>query len=277
MDDFSHQHQHDQPPPLSGVEPRLAAAVGMMLRKTPAARPSLLRVISILSEASSQTDPGGGFAALASAGAAVAARETAAEIRQSTEASGKQSRDRLAEDAKLILRDIVDNLFDRICKAAPTATSTHLPLRVRLGEANLRVSFLGQPVGAGAFAQSNWDVVAGATISIQQAQPPYEWSASLWYGRLTPAEDYRWYEVSYFVNPLARSVRERHAFAPFALTDDIRHADEAAAPVIGTYQFASKPKPIDLENAEDFCNRWASLLAQAAEGKLSYPRNLPLP
>lgn len=175
-----------------------------------------------------------------------------------------------------MLQDIIEDLFDRVIRAAPTATRATGPLRVRLDDAELRVSILTEAVPEGVFAQSKWDIVAGATIAVQQTKPPYDWSASLWYGRLKAGEDYRWHEVSYFVNPLARSARGRHEFAPFALTEDIAHADEAAGPAIGLYQFAWGPKPIDDENSEDFANRWAALLAEAAQGKITYPRMLPL-
>ena len=68
----------------------------------------------------------------------------------------------------------------------------------------------------------------------------------------------------------------RHECAPFALTDDLRHADEAAAPVLGTFQFAWGPRAVDDEDADAFFDRWAGLLARAAKGELSYPRQLPL-
>lgn len=78
------------------------------------------------------------------------------------------------------------------------------------------------------------------------------------------------------MNPLARSERIRHEFAPFALTDDVRGADEAAGPVLGTFQFAWGPQPVDDEDADAFYDRWVGLLAQAAKGGLSYPRRRPL-
>ncbi|HEY4309310.1 MAG TPA: serine/threonine-protein kinase [Pirellulales bacterium] len=276
-EEFGRQHQHDQPPPLDRVDRRLCSAVGMMLRKSPAARPVLSRTIRLLSEATVPADTGAGFVALASVGASVAQRESEVDARQSVDVSGKQRRDRLADDAKLVLRDLIDDLFARIIRAAPTAIQTVIPLRVRLGEAALRVSFLGDAIALGEFARSQWDVVAGATILIQQANPAYEWSASLWYARMKPADEYRWYEVSYFSNLIGGTSHPRPEFAPFALTHDIHHADEAAAQVVGLYQFAWGPKPIDDENSDEFCNRWASLLAKAAEGQITYPRNLPLP
>jgi hypothetical protein len=95
-------------------------------------------------------------------------------------------------------------------------------------------------------------------------------------GPVKPDQDYRWHEVSYFVNPMARSARGQHECAPFALTDDVQHADEATGPALTIYCKAWGPEPIDDENAEAFCDRWAALLAKAAQGQLTYPRTLPL-
>jgi eukaryotic-like serine/threonine-protein kinase len=275
-EDFARQHQHEPPPALSGHDPRLVSTIGMMLRKSPAARPSLSRVISLLSTASSSSDVAPGFAALAKAGAVAAERAAAADVIRHSELVTEDRRKRLANDAKDVLRNIVEDLFDRIERAAPAASRTERPLSIRLGDAVLSANIRDGVVPADAFVRSRWDVIAAARIVVQQAKPRYEWSASLWYVRTEPKEDYRWQEASYFVNPLARSARERHPFAPFALTEDFAHADEAAAPVIGTYQFAWGPEPIDDENAEAFANRWAALLADAAQGNISYPRSLPL-
>jgi len=127
----------------------------------------------------------------------------------------------------------------------------------------------------GAFERSGWDVITGVRIQvIQGAQrhrgdpKHYEWSASLWYARLKDMPDYRWYEVSYF------SLSNVSEYAPFAL--DFPEADGAAGPGIHKYQIAFGPVPIDDEDTEQFCDRWADLLARAAQYQLSYPRNLPL-
>lgn len=274
MEDYSRQHQHDEPPSLDGHDGRLRSLLAMMLRKTPEGRPSVARVMTLLSQNAATGNRGGGFAALGEAGAAVAEREGAEEARASAAKSSALSREQMANDATQILRTMVEDLIERVVAVAPTARRMTNALGVQLGKAELRVSPLGRTLPPGSFARSKWDVVTGATVAVRQAEPRYEWSASLWYARLKDGEDYRWHEVSYFVNPLARSERMRHEFAPFALTDDVPHADEAAAPVLGTFQFAWGPQPIDDEDA--FCDRWVGLLAQAAKGQLSYPRQLPL-
>ena len=41
-------------------------------------------------------------------------------------------------------------------------------------------------------------------------------------------------------------------------------------------QFGSKPKLVDDECIDDFCNRRVELLAKAAMGQLTYPTHLPI-
>jgi eukaryotic-like serine/threonine-protein kinase len=276
LEDYSRQHQHDEPPSLDGHDGRLRSILSMMLRKTADARPSVARVIAQLSRAVAESPPSGGLAALAEAGAAVARREGSDDARQSAAQSLKVSREQLAKDAEKLLRSLLTDVFDRIVAAAPPAKRLSNGLGVRLGEAELQVWLLGKALPADSFPQSQWEVVTGAKIWVRQPSPKYEWSASLWYARLKPSDDYRWHEISYFVNPLARSARGQHECAPFALTEDIHHADEAAGPALTTYCTAWGPEPIDDENADAFFHRWADLLAKAAQGQISYPRNLPL-
>jgi hypothetical protein len=275
VEDFSRQHQHDEPPPLDGHDSRLRSLLAMMLRKTPDTRPGIGRVVTLLRSASDATSLGAGFAALGEAGAAVAEREAAHEAHASAVRTKAMTRDQIAREATRILRAITDDLFERIVAIAPTAKRIPNVRGVRLGAAELRITLLVSTLSDRAFPQSKWDVVTGATIVVRQANPRYEWSASLWYVRPKPDQDYRWYEVSYFVNTIW-SERPRPEFEPFALTDNAPHADEAAAPGIGRFQIAWGPKTIDDEDAEDFCNRWAELLAKAAKGEIAHPRSLPL-
>ena len=82
--------------------------------------------------------------------------------------------------------------------------------------------------------------------------------------------EYRWYEASYWRFGSTPSP------APFSLSRSPEDADLAAAPIMHLYQFAFGPVAIDDENEGDFIERWATVLAVAAQGKLGFPRNLPL-
>lgn len=73
--------------------------------------------------------------------------------------------------------------------------------------------------------------------------------------------------------PSARKVD----YEPFAVEGyHYSDADQAAAPALGALALAAKPRPVDDENMDDFCVRWADLLAKAYHGQLAHPRYLPL-
>ena len=120
-----------------------------------------------------------------------------------------------------------------------------------------------------------WDVIAGAMIRIEQkARRPYIWSANLWYTNLGQGSAYRWWEVLYMTHPLVRTQRN---YEPFALDiDELSQADAAGSHIMTTIQFAAKPRPIDDEDLDSFCERWIDLLAKAYKGEITHPTYLPL-
>lgn len=281
---FMHQHLYDTPASLDSGNPKLESLLRMMLRKVPESRPDADRVKHILAqivESDNQNTSEGGLKALAEAGAEVALRESKEEAKRKEAESEIQRRRNIANDALELLKKITNRLFDRICLSTPTAR--------RMAGANLHAIHLGQGnlfvqpiyhtddrlISYEAFQQSKWDVVAAAQITVAQHEPPSEWGASLWYSKIPSDSNYRWREVSYFGNPLIPKDRLAIKFEPFALRN-LSDADEAAAPIMGVYQIAYGPKPIDDEDFDEFCNRWAERLAKAANGQLRGPRNLPL-
>ncbi|MFX0203320.1 MAG: serine/threonine-protein kinase [Candidatus Hodarchaeota archaeon] len=278
LEDLRAQHLYAEPPKNKIKNPRLRSLLSMMLRKSPETRPSLDRVKSILTEIVKIQDegsPGTGLNALAEAGAIAAERAAEEEAKRNFAASIQEKRHRVASEAYKIFREIVDSLVERIVEFAPTAkvsNRTRPSLSVHIGGAILEVkSRSSDALPENAFPKSGWDVILGATIQVSQEQPrPYKWGASLWYTNLGQGEEYRWWEVSYYA-PL-----HRIEYQPFAL-ENPTDADEAVARGGGyAYSVASGPLPIDDENVDDFCDRWAGLLAKAYQGKLEHPRYLPL-
>ena len=87
------------------------------------------------------------------------------------------------------------------------------------------------------------------------------------------AEKFRWYEVSYFES------LQRTKPAPFGVNnkDDYHNADLAASVVVGPWQLAFGPVPVDGDQEKSFHDRWMERFAQAAVGKLRPPQQLPLP
>ena len=288
-ENFQDQHLNQEPPRIEKHDPKVRSLSYTMLRKALQARPSLDRVTNFLRQAAQAThepQAEGGLAALANAGAFLAEREAEVEARSQSEREKREARARLAHDAFQILQEVIERMCRKILDSVPVARKwgeerIHLGTahkeRIELGTAHLDVTFMsaGHALPCGAFSQSGWDVVAGATIGVHQSSPAYLWDASLWFTNLGRGDNYRWYEVSYFFNPLF--VKPCPANEPFALSEThLREAGEAASRVTGPFEIAFGPKPIDGEDSEDFLYRWAGLLAKASTGELSRPRSLPL-
>jgi hypothetical protein len=212
---------------------------------------------------------------LAEAGAQVARAQAEAERIRQQEFSETEERNQLANAGRTILADIMARLLTRIQAEVPNANRTQGGLS--LGRGHLELPFAwtrgprpGAASPANAFPNSKWDVVAAEEITLDQENPDYRWSASLWYCRLPNTTDYRWYEASYFSPHVPDSV------APYSLANRFKDADLAAAPIVHMYQLAFGPSAIDDENEDDFTERWAALLALASQGKLGHPQALPL-
>jgi len=271
--DFKRQHLSETPPKIGDHCPHLTSLLAMMLRKTQEARPNLKRVMDNLKEIASNPEIGKskkGFDSLASAGAEVATRQAKEEAERNAIKVEQERRRRVAAEAEKILIRMREDLFDRICKTTPTANHTHDVLSV--GDATLYIHLLyanQELANLKAFSQSRWDVLNAVEIVVKQKKPEYEWSASLWYAKLPTDCEYRWREVSYF------SIMGTVRCQPFALRN-LSDADLAASNIMGAYQIAYGPKVVDDEGFEDFCQRWAELLATAARASLIHPRRLPL-
>ena len=280
---YRDQHLHEDPPVYKEGNPRLRTLLAMMLRKTAEARPSLDRVIRLLGDIAaaqeSRTPQAGGFSALAQAGVADAEAALRADAAQMEYQDKLHTRGRLAESAFQTLQEVIDVLFERIVVVAPTAEYSadqfDMPRLLQLGKASIEIGLAkgGFPIPEGAFEHSGWDVVAGATICVTQRIPkPYKWGANLWYTNRGRDEEYRWWEVLYMRNPSARRDARDQPFALSALSE----ADLAARTGIHPVVFAAAPRPIDDEDIDDFCSRWADLLAKAYNGELRQPSDLPL-
>lgn len=276
--DYFDQHLHAAPPALPhAVAPRLQTLLSMMLRKPASSRPSLSRVRAILSalvQSASEAESNA-LGILAQIGSDIARQQARIGQEQQQAQSQEAMRDELADTGRKILRDILERLFNRVLIEAPNAERDRLA--VTLGQGRLEASLAG--VGghrqqsaspAGLFCESKWDVLAAEEIIVHQQQPRYAWSSSLWYCRMPNTAEYRWYEASYW------SLGRKTTLAPFSLSRSPEDADLAAAPIMHLYQFAFGPIAIDDEDEGDFIERWATVLAVAAHGKLGYPRNLPL-
>lgn len=262
-----------------------------MLRKPPQGRPTLERVSFLLDnllEEKPANLESKGFQALAQVGAIDAEASIRADISRMAQSKVQRERDELLKNALNILRDLAELFYDKCSDVALTLKRTdHSPnmpsiheeiFSAHLGTASIEIrsfnpTFGGILISKDAFKNSGWDVVVGATIIVSQGQPnPYKWGANLWYTNLGTGSEFRWWEVSYY-NVMPR--QDKLPFEPHAV-DNIKDADLAASRISHSISIATKPRPIDDEDADSFCDRWAEILAKAYHGKLEYPRNLPL-
>jgi serine/threonine-protein kinase len=277
---LKHQHLTESPPRLENHHPQLCSLLTRMLRKDQESRPNLNRIKEILkkiSEGDNNYSSQTGLTALMEAGEQEAAYQAEQEARQQSAKLNEQHLQNIASNAHDLFIEIRKQLFEKMCRA--TTIAEHSENLISLGNAQLSMHTIYRHderlVLYDAFPQSKWNVLAAGIILVRQIEPKYEWSSSLWYSKLPGDNNYRWREVSYFGNPLIPKDKLNIEFEPFGLTN-CAGADRAASQTIGKYQIAFGPKPIDDEDFDDFCNRWADILAKAANGQLSYPRTLPL-
>lgn len=298
------QHLSDSPPNLDGHSPLLCSLLSLMLRKNPNTRPVITRVIKILGDicnGQDNTSPNHGVTALADAGAMLATQEAQEEAKHLAEQDRIAKRKKLKDAAFHILKEITNNLFDKINTVVPNAniqeslsrpsgserieSISGKPVLISLGKAaHLGIEFIDDESSTfhkDAFYKYEWDVVAGAIIFVTQFNPKYVYSASLWYSTLPSDDNYRWREVSYIVKPSIQGHKRQmlikmigRQFEPFAMTE----IKQDAVGKIGhsnIYDIVFGPEAVDDEDFGGFCDRWCKLLAEAANGELVFPRYLP--
>ncbi len=271
----SHEHQFSQLPAFACADSRLSSLITIMTRKSPQVRPSLQRVGQVLQTIKDNPPPAasGGGGMLAQAAAFAVQREEAIEAQKSLAQAKEEARNQLARDAFDILAENCERLWGKVHHNAPSAQrgggSTQIECRVGSGLMNIKLSRVNI-VPPGEFKESKWDVVAMSEASVTQSGSSYTWSASLWYMKRSPNDDYRWHEVSYW-----QILGGRLGSQPFACRD-LRDADFAAANMMHTVGRAFGPELIDDEKEDSFHDRWMWLLARATTGHLRAPSSLPI-
>jgi len=276
-EELKEKHLHSNLPQLYGISPLFDALLKNMTRKNPKNRPSVGRVIEILSQISANENNNKGFEILSKVAEKISEEEANNEVKDITEHDLRIQRQACADEAQEILTELIDSLFQKIITHVINASvnSDKNKKELRLGDAILTVDLRKFPyIQKDVFSKSKWDVLTGGIIQvIQKKKQDYIWSANLWYTNLGENDSYRWWEVMYMTSPLMRSSKK---FEPYAETD-LDLADRGAAKfIMDIIQLGSTPKAIDLENEEDFVERWVTLFAKAANGELCRPSSLPI-
>lgn len=268
------QHLNDPPPKLPDVTPRLRQLLYRLLSKLPNARPPRQRVIRTLRGVAEVGSSNGALSKIGQIAADLALEKARKETKEATLQALETARVNLANEGETWLRQLVDRLMSDLAEEAPMAKQDRRErmLGIKLGAAWLRVHWRNrkEPIPRSLFESKGWDLVTDASVVVKQQEPRYVWSASLWYADLDNGEGYRWYEVSFFENPI---LKKEGKDEPYGL------GPEEAATEAGGMQkhcFAFGPKAIDEEAEEEFRERWANLLARGAQGGLARPSRLPL-
>jgi hypothetical protein len=119
-----------------------------------------------------------------------------------------------------------------------------------------------------------WSVYTYSAIKVaQRGENPFTWSSSLWFGTYGISQDLRWHQLSFMDSPL---IRKRRAYEPFSADPNSREAQAAFSGGLDIVQLAETPRPIDMEDFDDFADEWIERFAMAAKGVLRYPQRLPL-
>ncbi|MFD0279814.1 serine/threonine-protein kinase [Kitasatospora sp. NPDC127111] len=290
--DFREQHVGEAPPNLPGLPPLLASLIAGCLSKSPEARPTPAEILTRLTKAAAPA-ASGGLAALSEAN-----REHAVQLaeigQQASRRDAAQERwMRLFGDAENSLLQISEEFAQQLAEHAPDGKLTRFGPGewvfelgvVKLGFSSPRGAIYDWGTGTPPF-----DVVAYATVVLRV--PDYHpgphpafarpntvsahgykgRSHSLWYCNAQATGRFRWFETAFMTSP---DVVVHPSVEPFALTPnaEARRAFETAE----VHQVAWPFTPLEPGDIGPFIGQWATWLAEAAQGRLTFPVQLPVP
>jgi len=293
QDEIREAHLHQTPPAL-GVDTRLSAFVGQMLRKSPDSRPTIGRCVDVI------TSIEGTKARVMHAGLLEAANEVSREaatreaVAQAA-ATARREHQQLVGEAAGDLKGMITRLFDEIKQASDEARfrgdSVTLGRGTLVFSPAVEVPKMQQLSVYG--GSPEWEVAAAASLSITRSKivrptstpegnriiyagretrddREYRWSATLFFGRSKNDPNYRWREVAFW------SLSPEPNDAPFSLSPVEREFQLAFSNVMSTTNIAYGPWAADGEDEDTFIHRWLTLYAKAAKGELNQPSALPL-
>lgn len=290
-------HEKRVPPDLDIGHPTLQSIIRQMLRKSPSVRPNIGRITSVLNNIPHGGDVKSVRRTLAEV--SLKATQEKAEIEQA-ELEHKKRTDELIllqADAKDQLDDIIEFILNEIVTSAPEAIRNQREVKLRSGILKFE-EVIALPIGrVEPMPRSKLEVFSFCTMSItnldgpvprgiikmsfgigpDQGLPkfhdtghPYNWSSTLFFGRLEGSTENRWYEISFF----GRSDRQRTE--PYALNPTQRDFENTLGKVVNGVNIAEGPNPFDYDCLNEFADKIIERFTRAAEGSLCRPTNLPI-
>jgi len=271
--DFRHQHLHDDPPRLAEIPPAFGSLVDECLYKAPQARPRAANICARLDKVSG---PAGspGLARLQEVNREAVRRRGEGSREQSAAQSEAERREVLAATAQKAFDQISAGLHEAITEAAPAAVASAARgggWTLKLNRAELTLSAMKRH-GIGQVAE--FDVVCSASLNLTVPQDYYGYSGrshSLWFGDVQVAGQYGWYESAFMHHPLSGHMSTQ---APFSL-DPGAEAARAVGSGINEFAVAWPFTPLVAGDLDGFIDRWANWFANAAQGHLQRPGEMP--
>ena len=274
-DAYHHQHLHDAPPALPDMSPPMRSLVTTCLAKTQMGRPRADRIRGQLHSSTRPATP----AVRSLQEANVKAVDAAAT--QSRRASQEQTNThrllQLADDGSQLLDKIRHELHKSIVTNAPAAEYRYDPPSHRwslnLGAIEIDGARMCEPTSRRHLSE----VASYSRISARLMNDAGGYAGrahSLWYCNIDDPDVFRWYELAFMRKwPIpSHGVPET---APFDLRPDSDAVIEIAEGHGPGYQKARPIAPIDQDWQTGFIERWLAWFAQAANGTLARPVQLP--
>jgi eukaryotic-like serine/threonine-protein kinase len=223
-------------------------------------------------------DEGGGtsqgLASLRQAAQNQEVRDTRREIERIAAVSEAHFRQSKADDAIGELTAIMnEELLSSITRTAPTAQTKRVGQgwEVRLGAACLsyREPTLVESGGL------QFDVLAAGSLELRVpgGRDGYQGrSHSLWFCDAQQEGEFQWFETAFMVMAF---VGQSRFIDPFALQPSSEEARGAIRPGVATFQVACPFRVVAAPTIDEFLDPWLGWLAQAVQGQLARPRQIP--
>jgi eukaryotic-like serine/threonine-protein kinase len=274
FEDYREQHLHVEPPPLNAAGALLKAVVTEALFKAPGARPSPANLLARLER--SQQKRSGGLAKLSEAHLGEVEKQGESERLESIARSAAEQRADLFRSCSALLDGFYDELSEAICEGAPSAKRGRAGKRngitFSLGAAQLElVPIARTPVGPWDWVAPAFDVIAHAGVILRIPRDRFDFegrSHSLWYCDAFEQGRYRWVETAFMMTPMAPRTTTMRPF----MADPGPEAAKALWIGLAEFQLAWPIEPVDVD---EFIDRWATYLADAAQGRLQAPSTMP--
>ena len=272
--DFRRQHLEESPPHPTDLPLKLQSLIIECLYKAREARPSPQNLLDRLQARTQPASKASGR--LQQVNAMAVQQQAEADRRQSVTRSREERRTELYKIADQSLRHIVASLHNQVVNDA-AASNPHYGRSSSWSCSLNRVEFKIEPIRM-ADLQPNEvpygspiDVVAYSSIVVSFPSDGYGYrgrSHSLWYCDAKVPDTFRWYETAFMRIFASTDV------APFAL-NPAKDAYRALSRGLDVFQIAWPFTAVDQGGEDDFIDRWIAWFADAADGKLRYPRQMP--